>query len=205
MQKIPLIYAVLEGTKLHAGQAVFSGGKVSVTDRVPVTSISALKTRIERGKVLVWDVEGMNRGRFNAPFMEFCKVSGNDVWLIEPIYDELDVLDGFVGNADRIVFPYDRIRNDSVLSDILEVSDNCVPLLVCNGGRCNGKDPLELIGKLADHGFHNIMVADLDGSLDDGKWTDLHEECGGLITYSPARTLGFEPPLSAEDVFEVRN
>ncbi|MCQ2079468.1 MAG: hypothetical protein MJZ38_05385 [archaeon] len=201
MQRIPLIYATLEGTRLHAGPVTFSGERASTDDHVPVTTIPALKTRAERGKVLVWDVVGMNRGVFNAPFMEFCKVSGNDVWLIEPIYDEMDVLDGFVGNADRLVFPCDRIRNDSVLEDILEVSDSCVPLVVCRNGMHDGHDPAGIVSKVADVGFHNVMVADMDGSLDDAAWKRMHDECGGLLVYSPVRELGFEPSLQAVDVF----
>ena len=203
MQTIPLAYIVLEDLKLFTGPAIRSAGRLSVKPEVRINAVQKLKTGAERGKVLAVDIEGMNRGKFNASLMEFAKVPGNELWLVEPVYDDVDVLDAFIGYADKLVFPYHCVRNDSVLKDIYDVSDNCVPLLVCECGKCFGKDPLALLRMLSRIGFHNIMVADMDGSITDDVWKDLLSECGGLITYSPARTVGTDVHILAEDLFQI--
>ncbi|MBQ4368536.1 MAG: hypothetical protein II805_02035, partial [Candidatus Methanomethylophilus sp.] len=105
MQTIPLFYGTVQNQKLYAGRPVIQNGRYSVEDCVPAVTLDRLKTRAERGKVLVVDVEGINRGRFYPSFIEFCKTPGNDLWLVEPIYDDIDVLDAFLGSADRLVFP----------------------------------------------------------------------------------------------------
>ena len=201
MQTIPLVYIVLRDLKIHTGPAAFSEGRISVRDEMRIGSVKELKTGAERGKVIAVDVEGMNHGKFNASLMEFAKVPGNELWLVEPVYDDIDVLDAFIGYADKLVFPYHCIRSDSVLSDIYNVSDNCVPLLVCREGKCFGKDPLALVRMLSGIGFHNIMVADMDGTVSDEDWGRLLNECGGLITYSPRRTVDTDVHILAEDVF----
>ena len=201
MQTIPLIYGTVQNQKLYAGRPVIQNGRYSVEDCVPAVTLDRLKTRAERGKVLVVDVEGINRGRFYPSFIEFCKTPGNDLWLVEPIYDDIDVLDAFLGSADRLVFPYDRIKNDSVLPDIVDISDQCVPLISCRKGLHNGKDPVRLVEKLSGYGFHNIMVADMDGYLPDERWEDLTDQCGGLVTYSPFRKVEKEVHILADDLF----
>lgn len=203
MQTIPLAYIVLRDLKLYAGHATYTDGKVSVRGEVKIAAIPKLKTGAERGKVLAVDIEGMNRGKFNASLMEFTKVPGNELWLVEPVYDDIDVLDAFIGYADKLVFPYHCVRNDSVLRSIYEVSDNCVPLLVCEHGKCFGKDILGLVRMLSGVGFHNIMVADMDGSISNDLWDDLLAECGGLISYSPRRPIGTDVHILAEDLFPV--
>ncbi len=203
MQTIPLLYAVSEDRKVLVGPASFDNGRFSVKDAVRINTVSRLKTGAERGKVLVVDTVGMNAGKFNAPFIEYCKVPGNDLWLVEPVYDDADVLDAFIGYADKIVFPYGCIRDDSVLKDILDISDNCIPLLAVRGGRCGGEDPARIVDSLVPEGFHNIMVADLDGSISDDVWDLLQDICGGLISYSPRREIGIELRLKAEDVYPI--
>ena len=203
MQTIPLEYIVLKDLKIYTGPASCTNGKLSVKDEVRINTIQRLRTGAVRGKVLAVDIDGMNHRKFNASLMEFAKVPGNELWLVEPVYDDIDVLDAFIGYADKLVFPYHCIRNDSVLKDILTVSDNCVPLLVCRNGKCHGKDILGLVQMLSHTGFHNVMVADMDGSLSDGVWQDLISECGGLVSYSPARTIGTDVHILAEDIFPI--
>lgn len=200
-QTIPIIFCELNNLKLHAGPVRYSNGILSVKDTVPAVTLDCTKAGKERGKILVADVESLNRRRFNPGFMEYCKVPGNDLWLIESIYDDVDVLDAFLGNADKIVFPYEDIKNDSVLPDILGISDNCIPLLKCINCRCRNEDPLTIVKRLSDAGFHNIMVADLDGSVYNEKWESLLDECGGLITYSPLKKPDTEMHIVAQDVF----
>ncbi len=203
MQTIPLLYAVVEDRKVLVGPASFESGKFGVRDTVRINTVQRLKTGAERGKVLVVDTVGVNAGKFNASFIEYCKVPGNDLWLVEPVYDDIDVLDGFIGYADKIVFPYNNIRGDAVLGDILDISDNCVPLLLCRDGKCDGEDPARVTDRLVTKGFHNVMVADMDGSLSDDVWDILQDVCGGLISYSPRREPGIEPRIKAEDIYPI--
>lgn len=203
MQTIPLVYSVIKDLKLHAGPATCTAGMLEIGDGTKVTAIPRLKTGAERGKVIVVDIEGMNKGRFNAPFIEFCKVPGNELWLVEPIYDENDVLDAFIGYADKLIFPYHLIKDDDILANILEISDNCIPLLICRNGYCERKDPVELAERLSDTGFHNIMVIDTDGCITDEAWRALLDACGGLISYSPVREIGIDMHIAAEDVFPI--
>ncbi|MCQ2085736.1 MAG: hypothetical protein MJZ21_06295, partial [archaeon] len=184
---------------------VVSDRKISVIDTVPAMTLPELKSGKERGKVIVVDALGMNRRVFNAGFIEFCKTPGNELWLVEPIYDDADVLDAFLGYADKIIFPYTDIRRDAVLKDILEISDNCIPLLVCSKRTCNGKDPVDLVRMLSETGFHNIMVADMDGSVSPETWENMLDECGGLISYSPFRTIETECHILAKDLFPLRH
>ncbi len=203
MQTIPLLYAVIEDRKVLVGPASCKDGKFGVMDTVRINTVQRLKTGAERGKVLVVDTVGMNAGKFNAPFIEYCKVPGNDLWLVEPVYDDADVLDAFIGYADKIVFPYEYVRDDSVLKDILDISDNCIPLLVVRDGGCKGEDPARVVDRLVPKGFHNVMVADMDGSLSDNVWDLLQDICGGLISYSPRREIGIESRIIAEDVYPL--
>ncbi len=203
MQTIPLLYAVADDRKVMVGPAEFDGREFSVRDPQKINTVSRLKTGAERGKVLLVDTVGVNVGKFNASFIEYCRVPGNDLWLVEPVYDDIDVLDAFIGYADKIVFPYDDIRGDEVLKDILEISDNCVPLLFIRNGKCKGGDPARIADRLVSLGFHNIVVADLDGSVTDDAWDMLQDICGGLICYSPRREIGIEPHIKAEDVFPL--
>lgn len=203
MKNIPLLYAVAEDRKVLVGPAEFDGRTFSVKELRRITTVDCLKTGAERGKVLVVDTVGVNVGKFNASFIEFCKVPGNDLWLVEPVYDDTDVLDAFIGYADKIVFPYHNIRDDTALTDILDISDNCVPLLFCRNGKCNGEDPARITDRLVSKGFHNVMVADMDGSITDEVWDILQDICGGLVSYSPCREIGVEARIKAEDVFPI--
>ena len=94
MQTIPLAYIVLEDLKLFTGPAIRSAGRLSVKPEIRINAVQKLKTGAERGKVLAVDIEGMNRGKFNASLMEFAKVPGNELWLVEPVYDDIDVPEG---------------------------------------------------------------------------------------------------------------
>ena len=201
MQTIPIIYSKIQNLKLHAGAPIIDTRGISLNETVAAVTLERLKSKTERGKVLVADTEGLNRKRFNPSFIEYCKTPGNELWLIEPIYDEEDVFDAFLGAADHLVFPYAFIKNDSVLPGIIDISDRCVPLLACRKGMAQGKDLSRLIDSLTETGFHNIMVVDMDGSISDDMWSDLSDICGGIIAYSPVRPIDNGAGIVVEDVF----
>ncbi len=203
MRTIPLIYSIIKERKLLTGKPTLSSGKLSISDNVPAIGLDALKSKKERGKVFVVDIESLNQKTFNPSFMEYCKTPGNELWVIESLNRADDVFDAFLGNADKIVFPYDDLRNESELDKILDISDNCIPLLFVGDPRRNQPDIKQKITEFTSKGFVNIMVADLDGSISDETWESLLDLCGGLISYSPCRQIGEMARILAEDVFQL--
>ena len=203
MRTIPLIYSVIEERKLYAGKPTLCSGKITVTDLVPAVGLDALKSKKERGKVFVADVESLNRRTFNPSFMEYCKTPGNELWVIESLNRSDDVFDAFLGNADKVVFPCGDVRSSSEFEKILEISDNCIPLLMTGDARRKSADLEKEVSDLSSKGFVNIMVADLDGSVTDEKWDTLMDICGGLISYSSRRQICENARLLAEDVFPL--
>ncbi len=202
MRTIPLIYAIIEERKLLTGKPTVSSGRLSISDNVPAIGLEALKSKKERGKVFVVDIESLNHKMFNPSFMEYCKTPGNELWIVESLNRADDVFDAFLGNADKIVFPYADLRSESELNKILEISDNCIPLLVIGDPRRDQPDIEQKIAEFTSKGFVNIMVADLDGSISDETWDTLLDLCGGLISYSPCRQIGETARILAEDVFQ---
>ena len=203
MRTIPLIYSVIEERKLYAGKPTLCSGKITVADLVPAVGLDALKSKKERGKVFVADVESLNRRTFNPSFMEYCKTPGNELWVIESLNRSDDVFDAFLGNADKVVFPCGDVRSSSEFEKILEISDNCIPLLMTGDTRRKSADLEKEVSDLSSKGFVNIMVANLDGSVTDEKWDTLMDICGGLISYSPRGQICENARLLAEDVFPL--
>ena len=203
MRTIPLIYSVIEERKLYAGKPALCSGKISVSDLVPAVGLDALKSKKERGKVFVADAISLSKRTFNPSFMEYCKTPGNELWVIESLNRADDVFDAFLGNADKVVFPCGDVRSSSEFGKILEISDNCIPLLMTGDARRKCADLEKEVSDLLSEGFVNIMVADLDGSVSDDKWDSLMDICGGLISYSPRRQIGDNARILAEDVFPL--
>lgn len=204
MQTIPLIYTTIDETRLMAGTPLYTDGKIEVEDNVPAVGLDRLKSRKERGKVIAVDVESLNGRKFNTTFIECCKTPGNDLWIVESIYKGDDVYDAFLGNADRIIFPYADLRDPTAIDEILDLSDSCIPLLVTGDSGRWTKDLGNTVDRLYSKGFTNVMVADMDGSVSDDMWEDLIELCPGLVTYSPRCHVGADMHILAEDVFQIR-
>ncbi|MCQ2070592.1 MAG: hypothetical protein MJZ68_05645 [archaeon] len=189
METIPLIYGTVENNRLYAGNMSRIDGYLRLGETVPVSRIPDLRTREDRGIVIVVDTFSMNSGRFNPPFIERCKVSGNDVWLMETVYDGDDVLDAFLGNAEGLIIPYDTVRDWAVFKEALDLSDSCIPYVRCTGSLARGKDPVSLLERFDDMGFTRVMVEDTDGSVTDTLWTEMSLAVEDLVVYSPSRPV----------------
>lgn len=200
--RMPLLYSETDDGKLYAGPAAFTGGRVSLTQRVGIASVDEIKPREHRGQVILVDSVSVSEGEFNTRLVECCRVPGNDVWLIETVRDEADILDAFLPGLARLVIPLHTVDGIDVMKGAYEMSNGCVPLVVCRGGRTvDGKDPLEQVRRMAAIGFPQAMVADLDGSLAEDVWHRMSYNCS-LVSYVP----GAEPPeadVEAVDVFPV--
>ncbi len=203
MRTIPLIYSTIQERKLLAGKPALDHGMISLSDTVPAVNLDDLKSGKERGKVLVADIESLNGRTFNPSFMEYCKTPGNDLWIIESLNHAEDVFDAFLGNADKVVFPCADMYDEYEFDKILEISDNCIPLLVTGDKRRTSTNIEEDVYHLSSKGFSNIMVADMDGSVTDDIWNTLQDICGGLISYSPSRQIGADTRILAKDVFSL--
>lgn len=203
MLTIPILYSVVEERRLLAGKPTLSSDGISLSDIVPAAGLNALKSGKERGKVIVADIVSLNSKRFNPSFMEYCKTPGNDLWIIESLNHSDDVFDAFLGNANKIIFPCKNVRSDSEFDKIIEISDNCIPLLMTSD-KIHGMSDIEKdLRFLSSKGFTNIMVADYNNSISETGWKSYHDLCDGLISYSPRHRLDTCTGILAEDVFPV--
>ncbi len=183
---IPIIYGMVNNGTVCAGPVSYDGRNFSLTETVPLSSIDSLKPRKSRGTVVLADAGSLSSGRFVPQFVERCKVPGNDVWLIESVYDESDILDAFLPGLEKLVIPIHTVMDDSVLETAIDISGDCIPFIVCREGKALGRyrDPTERIGKLCAMGFGTVMVADLDGSIGEDVWHIISDHCR-TIPYCP--------------------
>jgi len=188
--KVPLIYGTIYGDRLICGPTSVSNGKLSITEPIPVSTIDALKTREKRGKVIVADIESLNGNRFVPGFADRCRISGNDIWLIETVHTVDDVFDAFIGNADKMIVPFHTMKSEKAFAEILNISEDCIPLITCRDGKTMSRRTPEIIGavrNLTDIGYRSIMVADTDGNVPDGIWDILNNGICEITAYSPLR------------------
>lgn len=183
---LPLLYGTIGANGIGTGSAAYDGKTFVIEDPVSVSSVDSLKPRKSRGVVILADAESLSSGRFVPRFVERCKIPGNDVWLIESIYDESDILDAFLPGLAKLVIPVHTVKDDSVLKTAVEISGDCVPLVICEGGRAIGReyDIIARIKKLCSTGFGTVMVADMDGSMKKDVW-HIISDCCKIIPYCP--------------------
>lgn len=202
MSEIKALYSRMEKDRLCAGGVTFNGKEFELGETVPVSSVGGIKTRTERGQVLVIDVDSINDRRFNPGLVSGCRVSGNDVWLVESISFSSDILDAFLGDLCKLVMPIGSISSRAVLEDAVGLSDDCVPFIECVKGRSlgNAERIEDLAVSLSGMGFRQIMVADLDGGVPDRVWEALENVRAETIAYRPCSSS----PDGIEDVFPYR-
>lgn len=183
---LPLLYGTIVADGISTGSATYDGKRLMIDDPVPVSSVDSLKPRKSRGTVILADAESLSSGRFAPRFVERCRIPGNDVWLIESIYDESDILDAFLPGLAKLVIPVHTVVDDSVLKTAVEISDDCIPLIVCEGGRALGRerDIIARVKKLCSTGFGTVMIADIDGSMKKDVW-HIISDCCRTIPYCP--------------------
>lgn len=186
MTEIPVAYAEQRNGKLLVGPYVRDGVHVTVADPVPAAGVDRLKTRECRGTVVVVDSAGVSSGEFDPYLVESCRVPGNDVWLVEAVRDEADVLDAFLGYLAKLVMPA-RVMGPGLLEGARDLSDDCVPMVEVLRG-----SPVGIRGSLRDYvrraddlGYRKTVVADLDGSLTTDDWHMLKDASEGVVPYAP--------------------
>jgi hypothetical protein len=176
-------------------------GPVTINDGIPYFSgdmvplKEAYNRDPERGITLVVDVIGMQQRNMNDEAIK-TKIPGSDIWYMTCIESEGDVFDGFLSNGEALLMPYHFIISDAVLSQAYDLSDSCIPVLFISKGKVlakNGTKGLdELLDKIENLGFVNIIIFDTDDSLSKEDWTAIRSKHANAIPYVRMDLLGLE-------------
>ena len=184
---IPAIYAVFKGGEVKTAPVKFEGANISFQSELVRQTYSA-EGMDDRMPVLVADVRGLGKGGLDDRLLTEMKFPGSDVWFMTHILDVEDVFDCFMGEIVKVLIPYHTVRNDLVLNEAYEVSENCIPVLfvfegkvICRGG--GTKDIRAAVAELSKTGFQDIAVLDTDSSVGSGEWTALNDRYEGLMPF----------------------
>jgi len=184
---IPAIYAVFKGGEVKAAPVKFDGADISFLSE-PVRHTYSAEGADDRMPVLVVDVKGLGKGELDDRLLTGMRFPGSDVWFMTRILDIEDVFDCFMEDIAKVLMPYHAVRNDRVISEAYEVSENCIPVLfvlkgkaVCRGG--GTKDLRAAVAELSKTGFQEIVVLDTDSSVGSEEWTALNDRYEGLIPF----------------------
>lgn len=185
--EIPALYSVFRGGEVRAAPVSIEGTDISfVSDPVPPSYSS--EGSEERMTVLVADVKGLGRKDLDDRLLTKMKFPGSDIWFMTCIEDTADVFDCFMGNAMKILIPYHTVKNDDILKDTFDVTENCIPTLFVSHGKVvcrdgSAKDIGEAVGELERTGFTEIVVFDTDSTLRNDDWSAIYERSPGVIPF----------------------
>ena len=184
---IPAIYSILKGGEVRSACVKIEGADISfLSDPVPPEySVDELD---ERMPVVIVDVKGLNRKNLDDRLLTDMKFPGSDIWFLTYIEDVEDVFDCFMGNIVKVLMPYHTTRNDLVMSEVFELTENCIPALFVSSGKviCRDgemKDISTAMAELERIGFTDIIVFDTDSMLRKDDWAALFNRSGGLIPF----------------------
>ncbi|MCL1811549.1 MAG: hypothetical protein FWG41_04970 [Methanomassiliicoccaceae archaeon] len=185
--EIPALYCVLKGGEVKAAPANINGTAISFESEPDRPTYSADELD-ERMPILVADVKGLNRGEMDDRLLTGMEFRGSDVWFMTHIKDIEDVFDCFMGDVVKVLIPYHTTRNDLVMEEAYEVSENCIPILFASQGRaiCRGgqtKDISTAIEGLARTGFNEIAILDTDSLIGEEEWLRYKDRFQGLIPF----------------------
>jgi len=185
--EIPAIYSVFRGGEVRAAPVNINGADISFVSE-PVPPAYSAEDLDERMPVLVVDVKGLFKKRLDDRLLMNMRFPGSDIWFMTYIKDVEDVFDCFMGNVEKVLVPYHTIRNDVVLEEAYEVTENCIPALFVLHGKvvCGGeyaKDIGTTVGRLERIGFREIVVLDTDSTLRTDDWISLCERSSGIIPF----------------------
>ncbi|MCL1978758.1 MAG: hypothetical protein FWG60_01170 [Methanomassiliicoccaceae archaeon] len=185
--EIPAIYCVFKGGEVRSAQVRIEGTALSFETEPQTVAFSAEGSE-ERMQVLVADVRGLGRRGLDDRLLKKMKFSGSDVWFLTFIRDIEDVFDSFMGNIVKLLIPYHTTRNDLVMKEAFEMSENCIPVLFVSKGmvmcrRGQTKDLRTAVEEMARIGFREVAVLDTDSMLTAYDWTSLNDRFPGLIPY----------------------
>ncbi|MDR3282340.1 MAG: hypothetical protein LBS92_01865 [Candidatus Methanoplasma sp.] len=207
---IPALFALFTDRTPMAGNAEQSNGRLYAQPPfVPLKSACAGSGN--REPAVVVDVKGLNGRVFDDRIIKNAKVSGSDMWLMTRIRDLDDVLDGFMGNAEKLLVPYHTLKNANILKDVIELSDCCIPVVFSNNGaaKCFRRTAElgEIIKETASIGFPTTIVFDADNSISLDVWSHICDRHPGAVPFlGPGRdadvvkAIGFEDVIVASEV-----
>ena len=179
----------LKGT-VYTGETRFGSGELNTSADTELSSLTQLRGGKTRNKALIIDSESLSSGWFNPPVVDGVRISGCDVWLAESVRDIGDLTDAFLGNMRKLVVPTHHLGKGLSIRDINDVSDSCIPMVCFADGRTlDGKDLLRDVAEAFDAGYPNVVLFDMDGSVDG---SDMDYLCGnhpGLCVLSPVKAV----------------
>ncbi|MDR1955140.1 MAG: hypothetical protein LBP82_04230 [Candidatus Methanoplasma sp.] len=184
---IPAIYSVFKNGEVTAAPVKIDGTDISFESEPAKPAFSA-KDDDDRMPVVVVDVKGFGKRKMDDRLLTNMKFPGNDIWFMTNIKDIEDVIDGFMGNIMKLLVPCHTVRNDLVLKETFEVSEDCIPVLFVSQGRARytedrTKDVRTAVEELARTGFCDIAVFDTDSMLRADDWAALHDRYQDLIPF----------------------
>ena len=201
VMEIPAIYSVLKNGEIKAAPVTIEGADIFFVSE-PVPPAYAADELGDRAPLLVADVKGLSKKELDDRLLMNMKFPGSDIWFLTYIRDIEDVFDCFMGNVAKMLIPYHTTRNDVVMEEAYEVTENCIPVLfvsrgkvVCRGGQT--KDIGQAVGELERIGFGEIIVFDTDSMLSADDWISLRSRSAGVIPFiravgAAAGDAGFE-------------
>ncbi len=191
--EIHAIYSAFKSGDVWAAPVDMEGAMIAFASEPVRISYSADESE-ERRPVLIVDVKGLSRRELDDRLMTNMRFPGSDVWFLTHIRDVEDVFDCFMGSAVKVLVPYHTTRNDEVLREAFEVSENCMPVLFVSQGmvicRDEGtKDIMSAVSEIAGIGFKEIVLFDTDSMLGMYDWVALNNMFPGLIPFVRSKGL----------------
>lgn len=156
------------------------------------------------GNALFMDVSGMQRARPHFEALKVLMKRKNFIWLELGVRDVQDLFDAFTIGSQNVMVGSMTCGSRDLLEEIVELSDQSVPLLYHDGGvlwgskRFGPSSLKESLDMLYDMGFDRAAVLDLRRLGGDGFDAELAEEAvssdikvvlGGGVRETDAETL----------------
>ena len=198
---IPAIYCVFKAGEVRSAPARIEGTAVSFETEPAGTSFSAEGAE-SRTSVVVADVRGLGRRELDDRLLKKMKFPGCDIWFLTHVRDIEDVFDCFMGDIAKLLIPYHTTRNDLVMREAYEMSENCIPALFVSKGRVSGrrgqtKDLRAVVEEMVKIGFSEVAVFDTDSMLTAYDWISLNDRFSDLTPFvrdmdGPTAGIGFQ-------------
>jgi hypothetical protein len=124
------------------------------------------------------------------------------------IKDVDDVLDGFMGNAEKLLIPYHTLKHTGDLRDVIDISDCCMPTIFSDNGQAKCFKGSAEIGRVLKEmesvRFPRAVVFDADNSISPDDWSHIYERHPGTIPFlgscrnaDALKSIGFEDVIAA--------
>jgi hypothetical protein len=123
----------------------------------------------EFGKVLVWDLDGIERNRPNLGLVHHFE--GDSLWVDAGVRRVEGIIDVLVAGAERAVVGTKTLRSMEELEDALDLTDNVVPLLDFADGSFRATDkvrtlaPAELLRRCKGLGLDAALFVDEESKV----------------------------------------